>query len=137
MVMKYFILTIMLISIPACREEILEPYNPAGNVNQPIQEKKLNYLNLVMTTSNLTYEFETGVEFNSSDTKIFISIVDCENGKITINVISGNNLIFVTSIETETINIVEKIRGKIPDKIRVSFNNFSGKLLLQLSKADQ
>lgn len=137
MVMKYFILTIMLISIPACREEILEPYNPAGNVNQPIQEKKLNYLNLVMTTSNLTYEFETGVEFNSSDTKIFISIVDCEKGKITINVISGNNLIFVTSIETETINIVEKIRGKIPDKIRVSFNNFSGKLLLQLSKADQ
>lgn len=137
MVMKYFILMIMLISIPACREEILEPYNPAGNVNQPIQEKKLNYLNLVMTTSNLTYEFETGVEFNSSDTKIFISIVDCEKGKITINVISGNNLIFVTSIETETINIVEKIRGKIPDKIRVSFNNFSGKLLLQLSKADQ
>ncbi len=137
MVMKYFILMIMLISIPACREEILEPYNPAGNVNQPIQEKKLNYLNLVMTTSNLTYEFETEVEFNSSDTKIFISIVDCEKGKITINVISGNNLIFVTSIETETINIVEKIRGKIPDKIRVSFNNFSGKLLLQLSKADQ
>ncbi|GMU95686.1 MAG: hypothetical protein AMXMBFR50_12020 [Ignavibacterium album] len=137
MVMKYFILMIMLISIPACREEILEPYNPAGNVNQPIQEKKLNYLNLVMTTSNLTYEFETGVEFNSSDTKIFISIVDCEKGKITINVISGNNLIFVTSIETETINIVEKIRGKIPDKIRVSCNNFSGKLLLQLSKADQ
>ncbi|WP_304129998.1 hypothetical protein [Ignavibacterium album] len=135
--MKYFILMIMLISIPACREEILEPYNPAGNVNQPIQEKKLNYLNLVMTTSNLTYEFETEVEFNSSDTKIFISIVDCEKGKITINVISGNNLIFVTSIETETINIVEKIRGKIPDKIRVSFNNFSGKLLLQLSKADQ
>lgn len=134
--MKKFILMISLIMISACREEILEPYNPAGNVNQPLQEKKLNYLNLVMTASNLTYEFETNVEFNSSESRIFLSVIDREKGSVTINVLSENNFIFVASIETEIPNLVERIRGNIPKKIRVSCNDFSGKLRLQLSKAN-
>lgn len=134
--MKAIILFISLVLISACREEILEPYNPAGNVNQPFQEKKLNYLNLVITASNLTYEFETDVEFNSSDSRIFVSVIDREKGSVTINILSDNNLIFVASIETEIPNLIDRIRGNVPKKIKVTCNDFSGKLKLQLSKTN-
>jgi|UniRef100_A0A7V2ZHU3 hypothetical protein len=118
-----------------CREEILEPYNPAGNVNQPYQEKKLNYFNLVMTASNLTYEFDSDLNFNSSDSRILVSVIDRQSGTVTINVLNDNrNLIYIASIETEVPNLIDRIQGNIPNKVKIIFTNFSGKLRIQLSK---
>lgn len=135
--MKVFILSIIVLLVTSCREEILEPYNPAGNINQPFQEKKLNYFNIVMTASNLTYEFETDLNFNSSESRIQISVVDREKGNVTVNVLNVNrNLIYVASIETESADLVDRIYGNIPDKVKISFKDFSGKLRVQLSKAN-
>lgn len=128
-------LIISLIILTGCREEILEPYNPAGNVNQPYQEKKLNYFNLVMTASNLTYEFDSDLNFNSSDSRILVSVIDRQGGTVTINVLNDNrNLIYIASIETEVPNLVDRIQGNIPNKVKIIFTNFSGKLRIQLSK---
>ncbi|BDQ02549.1 MAG: hypothetical protein HRF52_04985 [Ignavibacterium sp.] len=134
--MKLVIISVLLFAFTSCREEILEPYNPAGNVNQPFQENKLNYLNLVMTASDLTYDFEINVNFNSSESRILISVVDREKGNVTVNVLNENkNLIYVASIETEIPGLVDRIRGNIPDKVRISCTDFSGKIRVQLSKA--
>ncbi|MCL6493888.1 MAG: hypothetical protein K6T54_03810 [Ignavibacterium sp.] len=128
-------LIISLIILTGCREEILEPYNPAGNVNQPYQEKKLNYFNLVITASNLTYEFDSDLNFNSSDSRILVSVIDRQGGTITINVLNNNrNLIYIASIETEVPSLVDRIQGNIPDKVKIIFKNFSGKVRIQLSK---
>jgi hypothetical protein len=128
-------LIISLIILTGCREEILEPYNPAGNVNQPYQEKKLNYFNLVMTASNLTYEFDSDLNFNSSDSRILVSVIDRQSGTVTINVLNDNrNLIYIASIETEVPNLIDRIQGNIPNKVKVIFKNFSGKVRIQLSK---
>lgn len=128
-------LIISLIILTGCREEILEPYNPAGNVNQPYQEKKLNYYNLVMTASNLTYEFDSDLNFNSSDSRILVSVIDRQGGTVTINVLNDNrNLIYIASIETEVPNLVDRIQGNIPNKVKIIFINFNGKLRIQLSK---
>ena len=128
-------LIISLIILTGCREEILEPYNPAGNVNQPYQEKKLNYFNLVMTASNLTYEFDSDLNFNSSDSRILVSVIDRQSGTVTINVLNDNrNLIYIASIETEVPNLIDRIQGNIPNKVKIIFTNFSGKLRIQLSK---
>jgi hypothetical protein len=128
-------LIISLIILTGCREEILEPYNPAGNVNQPYQEKKLNYFNLVMTASSLTYEFDSDLNFNSSDSRILVSVIDRQSGTVTINVLSDNrNLIYIASIETEVPNLIDRIQGNIPNKVKVIFKNFSGKVRIQLSK---
>ncbi len=125
-------------SFLSCREEVIEPYNIAGNVNQPIEENKLNYLNIVMTASNLTYDFEFNANFNSSEARIFISVIDREKGILRINVLNeNNNIIYVASIETEIPTLIDRIRGNIPNKIRLSCTDFSGKLRVQLSRADQ
>lgn len=121
--------------LTGCREEILEPYNPAGNVNQPFQEKKLNYYNLTITASNLTYEFNSDLDFNSSDSRILVSVIDRQSGSVTINVLNNSrNLIYIASIETEVPNLIDRIQGNVPDNVKVVFNDFSGKLRIQLSK---
>lgn len=133
MIKLFLIISLMILT--GCREEILEPYNPAGNVNQPYQEKKLNYFNLVMTASNLTYEFDSDLNFNSSDSRILVSVIDRQSGTVTINVLNDNrNLIYIASIETEVPNLIDRIQGNIPNKVKVIFKNFSGKVRIQLSK---
>ncbi|WP_337864477.1 hypothetical protein [Ignavibacterium sp.] len=133
--MLKLIFLIPLLLLSGCREEILEPYNPAGNVNQPFQEKKLNYYNLTITASNLTYEFNSDLDFNSSESRILISVVDRQSGSVTINVLNNSrNLIYIASIETEVPNLLDRIQGNIPDSLKIVFTDFSGKLRLQLSK---
>ncbi|WP_337872322.1 hypothetical protein [Ignavibacterium sp.] len=133
--MLKLIFLIPLLLLSGCREEILEPYNPAGNVNQPFQEKKLNYYNLTITASNLTYEFNSDLDFNSSESRILISVVDRQSGSVTINVLNNSrNLIYIASIETEVPYLLDRIQGNIPDSLKIVFTDFSGKLRLQLSK---
>lgn len=133
MIKLFLIITLIILS--GCREEILEPYNPAGNINQPYQEKKLNYFNLVMTALNLTYEIDSDLNFNSSDSRILVSVIDRQSGKVTINVLNDSkNLIYVVSIETEVPGLVDRIQGNIPNKVKIIFKDFSGKVKIQLSK---
>lgn len=133
MIKLFLIITLIILS--GCREEILEPYNPAGNINQPYQEKKLNYFNLVMTASNLTYEIDSDLNFNSSDSRILVSVIDRQSGTVTINVLNDSkNLIYVASIETEVPGLVDRIQGNIPNKVKIIFKDFSGKVKIQLSK---
>lgn len=133
MIKLFLIITLIILS--GCREEILEPYNPAGNINQPYQEKKLNYFNLVMTALNLTYEIDSDLNFNSSDSRILVSVIDRQSGKVTINVLNDSkNLIYVASIETEVPGLVDRIQGNIPNKVKIIFKDFSGKVKIQLSK---
>ncbi|MEJ5261204.1 MAG: hypothetical protein WHT45_00865 [Ignavibacterium sp.] len=133
--MLKLIFLIPMLLLTGCREEILEPYNPAGNVNQPFQEKKLNYYNLTITASNLTYEFNSDLDFNSSDSRILVSVIDRQSGSVTINVLNNSrNLIYIASIETEVPNLIDRIQGNVPDNVKVVFNDFSGKLRIQLSK---
>lgn len=135
MIMLKLIFLIPMLLLTGCREEILEPYNPAGNVNQPFQEKKLNYYNLTITASNLTYEFNSDLDFNSSDSRILVSVIDRQSGSVTINVLNNSrNLIYIASIETEVPNLIDRIQGNVPDNVKVVFNDFSGKLRIQLSK---
>lgn len=133
MIKLFLIITLIILS--GCREEILEPYNPAGNINQPYQEKKLNYFNLVMTALNLTYEIDSDLNFNSSDSRILVSVIDRQSGTVTINVLNDSkNLIYVASIETEVPGLVDRIQGNIPNKVKIIFKDFSGKVKIQLSK---
>lgn len=133
--MKIILLIITVSIFSSCREEILEPYNPAGNVNQPYQEKKLNYFNLVMTASNLSYEFESDLNFNSSDSRILVSVIDRQSGTVTINVLNDDrNLIYIASIQTEVPDLVDRIQGNIPKKIKIICTGFSGKIRVQLSR---
>lgn len=135
--MRFILIICLFIISAACREEILDPYNPAGNVNQPYQELNLNYLNLILTADKFSQEFDIKVNFNTSDVRILISVIDRKEGNIQVNVLNENkSLIFTASIETEVANLIERISGNVPNSIKIKCSDFTGKFRLQLSKTN-
>lgn len=135
--MRFILIICLFIISLACREEILDPYNPAGNVNQPYQELNLNYLNLILTADKFSQEFDIKVNFNTSDVRILISVIDRKEGNIQVNVLNENkSLIFTASIETEVANLIERISGNVPNSIKIKCSDFTGKFRLQLSKTN-
>lgn len=135
--MRSLFIVFLLIFSTGCREEILDPYNPAGNINQPYQELNLNYLNLVLTADRFSQEFDLNVNFNTSDVRILISVLDRKEGNIQVNVLNENkSLIFTASIETELANLVERIIGNVPTSVKIKCSDFTGKFRLQMSKTN-
>lgn len=130
-------ITIYLISIfvlTSCREDIISPGNIAGNVNEPIQENKLNYYTFLINADKLSANFSAKTNFNYSTTKIFLTTSDTEGGSVTIAVRddSGASL-FSSTILVDIQNQYRKISGAIPDRINISLANFTGKLKVTLS----
>lgn len=117
----------------SCREDIIEPGNFAGNVNEPIQESKLNYYNFLISAENLSSRFSAKTNFYYSTTKILFTITDIENGSVYIGVNDENGATLYNSfIQSDVQNRYGKISGAIPDRINISFNNFTGKIRLSL-----
>ena len=133
---QYLSKTIYLIIIfifTSCREDIIVPGNFAGNVNEPIQESKLNYYNFLISAQNLSTRFSAKTNFYYSTTKILFTITDIENGSVNIGVKDENGATLYNSfIQTDVQSQYGKISGAIPDRIDISCNNFTGKIRLSL-----
>lgn len=124
---------IILFTFTSCREDIIAPGNHAGNVNEPIQESKLNYYSFLISAQNLSSRFSAKTNFYYSTTKILFTITDIENGSVSIGVKDENGATLYNSfIQTDVQSQYGKISGAIPDRIDILFNNFTGKIRLSL-----
>jgi hypothetical protein len=124
---------IILFTFTSCREDIIAPGNLAGNVNEPIQESKLNYYSFLISAQNLSSRFSAKTNFYYSTTKILFTITDIENGSVSIGVKDENGATLYNSfIQTDVQSQYGKISGAIPDRIDILFNNFTGKIRLSL-----
>jgi hypothetical protein len=134
---QHLSITIYLISIfifTSCREDIIVPGNFAGNINEPIQENELNHYTFLINAQNLSSNFSANTNFNYSITKILITITDIEKGSVNIGIEDeiGTSL-YNSFIQSNVQSQYRKISGAIPDKIYISFYNFTGKIRLSLS----
>jgi len=120
----------------SCREDIIAPGNIAGNVNEPIQENKLNYYTFLINADKLSANFSAKTNFNYSTTKILLTTSDINGGAVTIGVRDNSGAsIFSSTILIDIQNQYRKISGAIPDRINISLANFTGKLKVSLSYA--
>ena len=127
-----FILYLLFIS--GCREDIIDPGNVAGNINEPIQENKLNYYSVTINSRDLTTKFSTKTYFNYSTNKALLSISDISKGTVTIIIKDkAGSAFYLSTVQTDVLNDFKKLSGAIPELIEISFNNFTGKLRFSLS----
>ena len=128
------LIIVIALILNSCREDIIVPGNFAGNINEPIQENKLNYFSFTIKAQDLTSNFSTKTDFLYSTNKISITISDIETGTITVGVNDG---IGVSLYNSTNISDVEgeykRISGSIPDRIYIYLANFTGKLKVSLS----
>ena len=134
--LKYFFFGLVIVSVISfsCREEIISPQNKSGNVNEPYKSSNRNSYTFILNADNIS---QTVIDYPSitySNSRIFISLADYITGSVEIVIATKAKQVLYRNRLTENNNgsygVVEGIK---PEVIEIYFNDFTGKLKLQLT----
>lgn len=134
--LKYFFFWLVIVSVISfsCREEIISPKNKSGNVNEPYKSSNRNSYTFILNADNIS---QTVIDYPSitySNSRVFISLADYITGSVEIVIATKAKQVLYRNRLTENNNgsygVVEGIK---PEVIEIYFNDFTGKLKLQLT----
>jgi hypothetical protein len=130
-----FIIAILFIITPSCREDVITPDNLVTNVNEPIQISEQNSYTFVMNADNISMNVINNTSFSSHISRISISISDYSSGYIRINVLDiQSNDRFSYFGDDDEVYFTEELFGYVPRSIKINTVNFSGKFKIQLTR---
>ena len=128
------ILTVILI-FSACREEIIEPDNLVGKINEPVQIKERNSYTFLLNAKNLTMNLSVLTYFSSVRTRFNIRLIDYETGYANISVQDLSNLERFRYFAAEDVSYhTELLEGYIPTTINIKTDKFTGKIIIEFRK---
>ncbi|QQS37288.1 MAG: hypothetical protein IPM56_04850 [Ignavibacteriales bacterium] len=119
----------------SCREEIVPPGNPAGNINEPVQESYIDYYTFKINASNITFSKIDYTYFNATTNYLSFSLLDHKSGHVDLEIWSRNNvIIYSTRFTKDFSRTIITIDGNVPELIRIKLNDFTGKVSIELSR---
>ena len=119
----------------SCREEIIEPDNIVGNINEPVQITERNSYALLLNARNLTMNLSVPLYFSAARTRFNISLIGYESGYTNISVQDISNIErFKYYIAEEVSYHTELLDGYVPTTIDINMENFSGKIKIEFRK---
>jgi len=123
--------------INSCREEIIPPDNPAGNINQPVQSTSGNSYTFIINADRISNSITDHFSIFSVKSRLFFSLNSYVSGAVQISVFNDqNDLFFQETLNQNITGVSVDFEGKIPNSIVLAFYNFTGKLKVQLTKLD-
>jgi hypothetical protein len=127
---------ILLLLFTCCREEIIPPGN-TGNINEPLLTVTSNSYIFSVNASNMNVVVTDRTNLQSVRTRLYSLISDHTSGYVEVKVQTNNNYtVFAKVYNSDTSGSFENIEGYKPDIITFNFNNFTGRLKLQLTRSD-
>ena len=132
---KFILLLIILITSFSCREEIIEPDNLVGNINEPVQLRERNSYTFLLNARSLTMNMSVPIYFSSSKTRFNVRLIDYESGYANISVLDLSKIErFRYYIAEEVSYHTELLDGYVPTSISIYMDNFSGKIKIEFRK---
>ncbi len=134
---KIFLSVFVLASLTfqSCREEIISPGNPAGNINEPVFESYIDFYTFKINASNATLSLSDYTYFNANINYLSFSVIDHSSGSADLMLWTRNNLkIYDTRLSKDFSRTTVIIDGNIPELIQIKLNDFTGKVSIQLSR---
>lgn len=118
----------------SCREEIIQPNNISGNINQPTQIKEFNSYTFIINADNANFTLTEPASFTSDIVNLLITNLDYAKGVVKLNILNDNGASYFEYIINEEINSrIISVQGFIPASIAIQLIDFTGKLKVQLS----
>lgn len=118
----------------SCREEIIPPGSPVGNVNEPLLTRTDNSYIFSINASNITASVSDYTFLETFEANIYSIIADHSSGYVQVQVKSNTNSVLYSEIfENNTRGTLENISGAQPRIIAIDFQNFTGKFQVTLS----
>jgi len=128
------LLVILIISF-SCREEIIEPDNMVGNINEPVQLTERNSYSFLLNAKNLTMSLSVPIYFSSARTRFNVRLIDYESGYINVSVQDLSNIERFRYYMAEEVSYhTELLDGYVPTTININTDNFSGKIKIEFRK---
>lgn len=132
---KFTLVFVILIVSISCREEIIEPDNLVGNINEPVQIRDRNAYTFLLDAQNLTMSLTVPLYFSSARTRFNVRLVDYESGYTNISAQDISNIErFSYYIAEEVFYHTELLDGYVPTTININTENFSGKIKIEFRK---
>ena len=134
--MKIFTLLLVILIISfSCREEIIEPDNMVGNINEPVQLTERNSYSFLLNARNLTMSLSVPIYFSSARTRFNVRLIDYESGYINVSVQDLSNIERFRYYMAEEVSYhTELLDGYVPTTININTDNFSGKIKIEFRK---
>ncbi len=122
-----------LILFASCREDIVPPNNPAGNVNEPVQYYSNSSYTFIINADKISRSVKDFLTLHSTSVRLYTSILDISSGSVQIFLLdSHNHAWYSNTFDSETQNKFVDLSGYDPSLIQIKMNNFTGKLKIQL-----
>jgi hypothetical protein len=133
--MKFFLqilsLSVLLIS---CRQEIVPPDNPAGNINEPVYTRTNFSYSFAINASRITRTVIDNTYLNTTSSRIYLVISDHSSGSVEIKVQNDNSFVLYSSVfDNDTDGIFRELDGYQPNIITLNFIDFTGKFKFTLT----
>jgi hypothetical protein len=132
---KFLLIFSILLISSACREEIIEPDNFVGKINEPVQVKERNSYTCLLNAKNLSMDLSVLTYFSAARTRFNIRLIDYESGYMSISVQDLSNLERFRYYAAEDVSYhTELLEGYVPSTIKITTDNFTGKIIIEFRK---
>lgn len=119
----------------SCREEIIEPGNIIGKINEPVQLRDNGSYMFLLNAESLTMNISVPSYINSSRTRFNIKLVGYESGYTNVIVQDFRNVEkFRYFIAREVSYHTELLDGYVPTTINIRTSEFTGKIQIEFRK---
>ena len=123
----------VILLLSACREDIIAPGNPAGNVNEPVRIKAKFSYSFYINAVNVTTAVSDVSGISSIHSTVSVSLEDYKEGVASFNIYdNSSNLVYRKVIAENDLQISESLEGSSPEQVLINFTNFTGKLQIKV-----
>lgn len=129
------IVFLTVVQIPCCREGIINPGNPVGNLNEPVISRSENNYSFQIDADKVSFLKTDSTLLHITETDVFITVTGYGGGTVQIRVIGESKLTLYQALIANNIDGKQAtIINNIPASVSYHFQNFSGKFKIGLSR---
>jgi len=129
-------ITLVIFILSGCRDDITDPNNKGGNVNEPIILSYFDSFSFYINADEITYDLVEQTNLSEAESVIFVSVDNYKSGYVEV-IVSSNNYksLYAERFTKKTAGKYENISGYVPDRLVIQFYNFTGNLRVELATA--
>lgn len=127
------LLLFILLSFYSCREDIIPPDNPIGEINEPIRLTSNNSYTFILNANNISTTVQDHPGLNSQHSVLVITLTDYEQGNVSLKVSEFSKQLVYQKTMTDNIDqLAINLDYVSPDIVNIIFTNFTGKLKIEV-----
>lgn len=133
-ILKYLIITpAVLLHFTSCREEIIPPFTPSGNINEPVQQITADSYSFTINAQSISDSLIDHTFFKFSNSRLYLSLFGHLSGAVELTIYDrGRNIIYRSTLDRNFQSPSLALKGSIPDVVQIFFTRFTGKFTIQI-----